>query len=91
MRQGEETFLRQTWLSQRNSDDAAPDEATAAAPVGDSDQRGREEREEAEGAVLASDPRDDTLPSVEGQVQLCPKLFGICRRQRSNPATATNL
>ena len=91
MRQGEETFLRQTWLSQRSSDDAAPGEATAAAVVGDSDQRGREEREEAEGAVVASNPRDDTLSSVQGQVQLCPKLLGICRRQRSNPATATNL
>ena len=91
MRQGEETFLRQTWLSRRSSDDAAPGEATAAAAVGDGHQRGRQEREEAAGALPASDPRDDTLPSVPGQVQLHPKLLGICRRPGSDPATATNL
>ena len=91
MRQGEETFLRQTWLSRRSSDDAAPGEATAAAAVGDGHQRGRQEREEAAGALPASDPRDDALPSVPGQVQLHPKLLGICRRPRSYRAIATHL
>ena len=53
LRQGEQTFIRQTWLSRGSSKDAAPGEATA---VGDLDQGGRQEREATESALAASDP-----------------------------------
>ena len=57
LRQDEQTFMRQTWLSRGSSKDAAPGEATAAAAVGDLDQGGRQEREATESALAASDPR----------------------------------
>ena len=53
LRQDEQTFMRQTWLSRGSSKDAAPGEATA---VGDLDQGGRQEREATESALAASDP-----------------------------------
>ena len=77
-----------------SSKDATPGEATAAAADGsDGHQWGREEREEAEGALPASDPRyrHHALPSVPSKVQLYPKLLGVCRGQRSHPATATDI
>ena len=82
LRQGEQTFIRQTWLSRGSSEDAAPGEATAAAAVGDLDQGGRQEREATESALAASDPRcrHHPLTKVQGQVQLHPKLLGVCRR-----------
>ena len=53
LRQGEQTFMRQTWLSRGSSKDAAPGEAIA---VGDLDQGGQQEREATESALAASDP-----------------------------------